>query len=59
MPRITETFTNELEAKEFARLKLAEGRTVNAGTINPHVPRQWVAAVEIHRWLETDDRSAG
>ena len=45
-------FETEAEAKRFARLKLAEGRTVNAGTINPHVPRQWISAADIHRWLK-------
>jgi hypothetical protein len=54
-PRVTEIFQTEAEAKRFARLKLAEGRTVNAGTINPHVPRQWISAADIHRWLEMDD----
>jgi hypothetical protein len=53
-PRVTEIFQTA-EAKRFARLKLAEGRTVNAGTIDSHVPRQWISAADIHRWLEMDD----
>jgi hypothetical protein len=54
VPRITKTFQTEGDAKEFARLKLAEGRTVNAGTINPYVPKRTVAAAEIHRWLQAE-----
>ena len=57
--RITKTFQTEAEAKKFARLKLAEGRTVIAGTINPHVPKRTIATAEIYRWLEMDDTSAG
>ena len=57
--RITKTFQTEAEAKKFACLKLAEGRTVIAGTINPHVPKRTIATAEIYRWLEMDDTSAG
>ena len=57
--RITKTFQTEAEAKKFARLKLAEGRTVIAGTINPHVPKRTIATAEIYRWLEMDNTSAG
>ena len=32
-----------LFSRKFARLKLAEGRTVIAGTINPHVPKRTIA----------------
>jgi hypothetical protein len=52
--RITETFQTEAEAKQFARLKVAEGRTVNAGTINPHLPRRTIAAADIHGWLDPE-----
>jgi hypothetical protein len=55
VPRITETFQSESEAKDFARLKLAEGRTVNAGTVNPHMPKRIIAGAEIHIWLGTGD----
>jgi hypothetical protein len=51
-PRATETFPNESEAREFARKKFAEGLNVNAGTINPHLPKRAIASTEIHRWLE-------
>jgi hypothetical protein len=53
--RVTETFQTESEAKEFARSKIAEGRTVNAGTINPHVPRRTMAGAQIYRWLEIEN----
>ena len=35
IPRATETFQSESEAKEFARVKYAAGLKINAGTINP------------------------
>jgi hypothetical protein len=53
--RITKTFQTEVEAKEFARLKLAEGLTVIAGTINPHVPKRTIATPEIYQWLEIEN----
>jgi hypothetical protein len=49
--RTTATFPNELEAREFARTKLAEGLSVSAGTINPHLPKRTIASTQIHRWL--------
>jgi hypothetical protein len=51
-PRATKTFPNELEAKEFARVKYAVGLKINAGTLNPHLPKQAIAWTEIHRWLK-------
>jgi hypothetical protein len=50
--RATETFPNEREAKNFARAKLAEARNVNAGTINPHLPKRTVASARMLEWLE-------
>jgi hypothetical protein len=50
----SKTFQTEAEAKRFARLKIAEDRSVNAGTINPFSPRRTIAAAEIHRWLEAE-----
>jgi hypothetical protein len=52
IPRVTETFPNESEAREFARKKFAEGLNVNAGTINPHQPKRVIASTGIHRWFE-------
>jgi hypothetical protein len=45
--RATETFPNEQEAKKFARAKLAETPFVNAGTINPHLPKRTVASTQM------------
>jgi hypothetical protein len=36
----TRTFATEIEAKQFARVKLDEGLAVYAGTINPHLPKR-------------------
>jgi hypothetical protein len=38
--RATETFRSELEAKQFARAKLAQTKNVSAGTLNPHLPKK-------------------
>jgi hypothetical protein len=45
--RATETFPNEREAKNFARVKLVETLRVNAGTINPHLPKRTVASKQM------------
>jgi hypothetical protein len=50
--RATETFLSESEAKEFARAKYAAGLKINAGTINPHMPKRAIAWIDVHRWLE-------
>jgi hypothetical protein len=52
VPRATKTFQNESEAKEFARTKYAAGLKINAGTINPHLPKRAIAWTEIHSWFE-------
>ena len=51
-PRATETFQSETEAKEFARAKYAAGLKINAGTINPEMPKRAIAWSDVHRWLE-------
>jgi hypothetical protein len=53
--RATETFPNEREAKNFARAKLAKTQNVNAGTINPHLPKRTVASARMPEWLEERD----
>jgi hypothetical protein len=53
--RATETFPNERAAKNFARAKLAETLKVNAGTINPHLPKRTVASTQVLDWLEELD----
>jgi hypothetical protein len=50
--RMTETFTNEREAKIFARAKLVDTPNVTAGTLNPHLPKRTIAATQILEWLE-------
>jgi hypothetical protein len=40
MPGMTETFSNEREAKRFARAKLVDTRNVSAGTLNPLPPKR-------------------
>jgi hypothetical protein len=52
IPRATETFQSESEAKEFARGKYAAGLKINAGTIIPHTPKRAIAWTDVHRWLE-------
>jgi len=51
-PRSTRMFGTEADAKAFARTKFEEGLIVNAGTINPHLPRRAIASGSIPRWLE-------
>jgi hypothetical protein len=50
--RISETFENESQAREFARQKTSEGLLVNAGTINPHLPKRAIASSDIQQWIE-------
>jgi hypothetical protein len=52
IPRATEMFEDESQAKEFARQKTSEGLLVNAGTLNPHVPKRAIASSDIERWIE-------
>jgi hypothetical protein len=53
--RATETFPNEREAKKFARAKLIDTPNVTAGTLNPHLPKRTIAAIQILEWLEEPD----
>jgi len=50
--RATETFRSELEAKGFARQKLAETQNVSAGTLNPYQPKRVISSAQIELWLE-------
>ena len=50
--RATEIFRSELEAKEFARAKLAETLNVTAGTLNPHLPKRVISSAQIAQWVE-------
>jgi hypothetical protein len=53
--RTTETFRNEQDAKAFARAKLADGSNVNAGTLNPHLPKRTITSMQILDWLNEPD----
>lgn len=56
--RATETFACEAAAKTFARTLVAQGRDINAGTINPHTPKHFFGSAAINDWLaETDENS--
>jgi hypothetical protein len=55
--RATETFSNEREAKQFARAKLVDTPNVTAGTLNPHLPKRTIAARQMLEWLEHADES--
>ena len=50
--RATRTVHSEADGKEFARARCAEGLKVNAGTINPHLPKRAIPSTEVFRWLE-------
>jgi hypothetical protein len=49
---MTETFPDELGAKEFAKATLADGSNVSAGTLNPHAPKRTIAAAQVLDWLD-------
>ena len=53
--RATETFRNEQDAKAFARAKLADGSNVNAGTLNPHLPKRTITSMQMLDWLNEPD----
>jgi len=52
--RSTKTFRSEVDAKLFAIEILAKGWTANAGTLNPHQPKQTVGSSQIERWANPD-----
>jgi hypothetical protein len=55
--RATETFANEREAKQFARAKLLDTLIINAGTLNPHLPKRAIAPVHVPEWVEEPDEA--
>jgi hypothetical protein len=60
--RVAETFRNEQDAKAFARAKLTDGLNINAGTLNPHLPKRMISSKQVLDWLdepEVDDRAEG
>jgi len=50
--RSTRTFKSEVDAKLFAMQVLAKGCSASAGTLNPHQPKQTIAASQIERWAD-------
>jgi hypothetical protein len=49
--RRSHTFDCEAAAKQFAASRIADGVEVNAGTLNPVLPRRIVGPSEIAAWL--------
>ena len=52
MARSTRTFKSEIDAKLFAMQILSKGWVASAGTLNPHQPKQTIAASQIERWAD-------
>jgi hypothetical protein len=50
--RKTITFQSEIEAKKFAKEKLQISQSVNAGTLNPFLPKRVINSAQIYEWLE-------
>jgi hypothetical protein len=50
--RKTRTFESEIEAKNFAKEKLQNSSNVNAGTLNPFLPKRVITSAQIFEWLE-------
>jgi hypothetical protein len=50
--RKTRTFQSEIEAKDFAKEKLHDSPTVNAGTLNPFLPKRVITSAQIYEWLK-------
>jgi hypothetical protein len=49
--RKSRSFQTEIEAKKFARERLAEGCDVTAGTLNPYIPKKTIGPWQISDWL--------
>ena len=50
--RISRSFESEIEAKAFAKEKLQQSPDVNAGTLNPVLPKRVINSAQICGWLE-------
>jgi hypothetical protein len=50
--RMTETFRNEQDAKEFAKARLTDGSNVTAGTLNPLMPKRTISSKQVLDWLD-------
>jgi hypothetical protein len=53
--RSTETFPDEREAKAFAKTKLSDDVDLNAGTLNPYLPKRTVTSQQLPDWLNEPD----
>ena len=53
--REAETFRNEQDAKAFARARLADGSNINAGTLNPFLPKRTISSKQLRDWLNEPD----
>jgi hypothetical protein len=54
-PRKADTFRTEREAKAFAKARLADSLNINAGTINPHLPKRTISSAQLLDWLDEPD----
>jgi len=50
--RKTRTFSNESDARQFARKMVAVGGVPMAGTINPHLPKRVIPSSMVVDWIE-------
>jgi hypothetical protein len=53
--READTFRNEQDAKAFARARLADGLNINAGTLNPNLPKRTISSKQLRDWLNESD----
>ena len=54
-PRTADTFQTEQEAKAFAGARLADSSNINAGTINPPLPKRTISSGQLLYWLDEPD----
>jgi hypothetical protein len=52
--RLSETFSTELDAKKFAKARVADARSITAGTINPYLPKRTIGSAQIPDWLNEE-----
>jgi hypothetical protein len=50
--RMTATFRNDQDAKEFAKATLTDGLNVTAGSLNPLVPKRTISSKQVLDWLD-------
>ncbi len=57
--RKTEPFRSEQDAKTFAKARLADSLNINAGTLNPHLPKQIISSAQMYDWLDEPEVKTG